>query len=63
MQRGVSVVSVLQLVSHQLLGAAEGWIRTASLLESCLNGVENLLARDGDKAQVRFVTYDVLAEL
>lgn len=62
-QRCVSVVSILQLISHQLLGAAKCWIRTAGLLESCLNGVENLLTRDGYKAQVRFVTNDVLAEL
>lgn len=62
-QRGVSVVSILQLISHQLLGAAKCWIRTADLLEGCLDGVENLLTRDGDKAQVRFVTNDVLAEL
>lgn len=62
-QHCVSVVSILQLISHQLLGAAKCWIRTADLLESCLNRVENLLTRYGYKAQVRFVTNDVLAEL
>lgn len=59
----VSVVSILQLVSYQLPGAAQRWVRTANLLQSSLNRVQNLLARDGHEAQVRFVANYILTKL
>lgn len=59
----VSVISILQFIIDKLLSAAQCWIWTANLLLSSLNGVENLLARDGDEAQVCFVTNDILTKL
>lgn len=59
----VSVIRILQLIIDQLLRAAQCWIRTANLLLSSLDGVQNLLAGDGDEAQVCFVTNDILTKL
>lgn len=59
----VSVISILQLISDQLLGAAQCWIWSTNLLLSSLDGVQNLLTRDGDEAQVCFVANDILTKL
>lgn len=62
-QRRVSVVSILQLVGHQPPDAVQRRIRTADLLQGSLDGVQNLLAGDGDEPEVGLVANHILAQL
>lgn len=62
-QRRVSVVGVLQLVGDKPLDAVQSRVRTSSLLQSALNGVQNFLARDGDEAKVGLVADYIFTQL